>query len=279
MKYIGAHISIAGGVDKAVLRAYKLKATAFSMFTQNQRRWKSVLYSRQTIVNFKLMCETYNYQVNTILPHASYLINLGHPIDHLLKKSRYAFIDEINRCNLLGLVLLNFHPGNHLNKISIENCLDRISESINFALDHTKKVVLVIENTAGQGTSVGFSFEHLAKIISGVRYKDRIGVCLDTCHLFVSGYDLRSEYLCHCTFDKFDKIIGYHYLKGLHINDSKKPLCSKVDRHQNLGQGYIGYTVFRWIMKNSLFDNIPIILETTNSNLWLEEIAWLNSQQ
>lgn len=279
MKYIGAHVSIAGGLNMSVLRAYQLEATAFSFFTKNQRQWKSIPLSDRIISDFKTACNKFNYQPYQILPHGSYLINLGHPDVDLLKKSRYAFIDEIVRCYDLGLKLINFHPGSHLYKITEDACLERIADSINWSLSKTQDITLVIENTAGQGSNIGYCFEHLASIINRIEDKSRIGVCLDTCHLFSSGYDLRTKDLYNHTFKIFDRIVGFNYLKGVHINDSKSHFNSRIDRHHSLGKGYIGYETFIWMMKDNRFDNIPIILETINSDIWFEEIAWLKSNQ
>ncbi|QCI15828.1 deoxyribonuclease IV [Buchnera aphidicola] len=279
MNYIGAHVSSSGGLEKTVLRAIAINATAFSFFTKNQLQWFSPPLMKQKIDNFKLSCIKYKFTPQQILPHSSYLINLGHPIDSLLEKSRIAFINEINRCDDLGLVFLNFHPGSHLNKITETNCLLRISKSINIALKNTKNVTLVIENTAGQGTNVGYCFEHLSKIIKNVYDQSRIGVCIDTCHLFVSGYDLRSVQDCEYMFEKFNNLIGLKYLKGIHLNDSKKKINSRVDRHESLGLGEIGEIAFEWIINNINFNNIPMILETSNPKIWKEEIIWLRSKK
>lgn len=277
MNYIGAHVSSSGGLEKAVLRAFQIKATAFSFFTKNQRQWISLPLQKKNIDDFKEACIKYNFLPEKILPHSSYLINLGHPIDVFLEKSRAAFIDEIMRCDQLGLRFLNFHPGSHLNKISEITCLSRIAESINIALEKTKNVVAVIENTAGQGTNIGYRFEHLYEIIKKIDDKSRIGVCIDTCHLFASGYDLRTKIDYESTFNKFFDLIELKYLKGFHLNDSKKKFNSRVDRHESLGLGEIGTSVFQWIIKNKNFRNIPMILETINPKIWEKEINWLRS--
>lgn len=211
--------------------------------------------------------------------HDSYLINLGHPVAEALEKSRDAFIDEMQRCEQLGLSLLNFHPGSHLMQISEEDCLARIAESINIALDKTQGVTAVIENTAGQGSNLGFKFEHLAAIIDGVEDKSRVGVCIDTCHAFAAGYDLRTPAECEKTFADFARIVGFKYLHGMHLNDAKSTFGSRVDRHHSLGEGNIGHDAFRWIMQDDRFDGIPLILETINPDIWAEEIAWLKAQQ
>ncbi|PQQ30569.1 deoxyribonuclease IV [Photorhabdus luminescens] len=279
MKFVGAHVSAAGGVDQAVIRAHELKATAFALFTKNQRQWNAPPLAADVIDKFKENCERYGYGRRQILPHDSYLINLGHPESEALEKSRLAFIDEMQRCEQLGIDLLNFHPGSHLNKIDVDKCLVRIAESINIALNKTQGVTAVIENTAGQGTNLGFKFEHLAAIIDGVEDKSRVGVCIDTCHAFAAGYDLRTDDVCKQTFQQFEKVVGFQYLCGMHLNDAKSEFASRVDRHHSLGEGNIGKTPFSYIMKDARFDGIPLILETINPDIWPQEIAWLKLQQ
>lgn len=279
MKFVGAHVSAAGGVDQAVLRAHEIKATAFALFTKNQRQWKTAPLSTEVIDKFKKNCELYNYTPSQILPHDSYLINLGHPEEDALEKSRDAFLDEMQRCEQLGIELLNFHPGSHLNKIDVDKCLQKIAQSINITLEKTKNVTAVIENTAGQGTNLGYRFEHLAAIIDGVEDKSRVGVCIDTCHTFAAGYDLRTIEDCEKTFAEFEKVVGFQYLKAMHLNDAKSELASRVDRHHSLGEGNIGKVPFSYIMQDKRFDGIPLILETINPDIWPEEIAWLKSQQ
>lgn len=278
MKYVGAHVS-AAGVDQAVTRAHEINATAFALFTKNQRQWKAAELKPEIIERFKQNCQKYGFGKQQILPHDSYLINLGHPEAEALEKSRLAFIDEIQRCEQLGIGLLNFHPGSHLHKIDIDACLARIAESINIALDKTEGVTAVIENTAGQGTNLGFKFEHLAAIIDKVEDKQRVGVCIDTCHAFAAGYDLRTVENCELTFQQFSDIVGFEYLKAMHLNDAKSEYASRVDRHHSLGMGNIGHTPFRYIMQDARFDHIPLILETINPDIWPEEIAWLKAQQ
>lgn len=279
MKFIGAHVSASGGLENAAIRAAEINATAFALFTKNQRQWHAAPLTDEIISRFKAACKKYHYQPEHILPHDSYLINLGHPEAEALEKPREAFIDEMSRCQQLGLTLLNFHPGSHLKKISEEACLARIAESINIALDSTEGVTAVIENTAGQGSNLGFRFEHLAAIIDGVEDKSRVGVCIDTCHAFAAGYDLRSADACEQTFAEFERVVGLRYLRGMHLNDAKSAFGSRVDRHHSLGEGNIGHEAFRWIMRDSRFDGIPLILETVNPDIWAEEIAWLKAQQ
>ena len=273
MKYIGAHVSASGGVENAPLNAQAIGANAFALFTKNQRQWVSPPLTERSITLFKERCQQYGFQPEYILPHDSYLINLGHPDAEGLEKSRSAFLDEMQRCEQLGLKLLNFHPGSHLNRISPEACLDRIAESINLALSQTQGVTAVIENTAGQGSNMGFSFYHLRHIIDRVDDKNRVGVCIDTCHTFTAGYDLNEQY--EQVWKELDEVVGWKYLKAIHLNDSKKSLASHVDRHDNIGKGLITPLFFEKLMKDTRFNNIPIILETPDESLWAEEIAWL----
>ena len=275
MKYIGAHVSASGGVEFAPVNAHEIGANAFALFTKNQRQWVSKPLTEESISLFKENCEKYGFQPEYILPHDSYLINLGHPEEEGLQKSRAAFLDEMQRCELLGLKLLNFHPGSSLNKISIEDCLSLIAESINIALEKTKGVTAVIENTAGQGSNLGSEFWQLKYIIDRVNDKSRVGVCLDTCHTYTAGYDIVNEY--DKVFDEFDKEVGFNYLRGMHLNDSKKALGTHVDRHDSIGKGLIGKAFFERLMQDSRFDNIPLILETPDESKWKEEIAWLRS--
>jgi len=277
MKYIGAHVSASGGVENAPVNANEIGAKAFALFTKNQRQWFSNALSLASIKAFRENCEKYDYKPFQILPHDSYLINLGHPEKEPLEKSRASFLDEMQRCEQLGLDRLNFHPGSHLKAISEEECLSRIAESINIVLDKTKGVTAVIENTAGQGTNMGHKFEQIRFIIDKVEDKSRVGTCIDTCHAFTSGYDIKSQKGYAETFSQFDKIIGFNYLKGMHINDSKKELATRVDRHDNIGKGLLGEDVFRMLMNDPRFDNMPLILETPEESLWKEEIKNLYS--
>ena len=277
MKYIGAHVSIAGGVENAPLNAHGIGATGFAMFTKNQRQWFAPELSQVSIDAFKAMCAEYGYPPESILPHDSYLINLGNPDAEALAKSRESFVGELRRCAALGLDRLNFHPGSHLKKITEEQCIELIAESINIALRETDGVTAVIENTAGQGSNMGYRFEHLAGIISLVDDKSRVGVCLDTCHSFAAGYDLSSREACEATFAEFDRIVGFKYLRGMHLNDALKPLGSRIDRHSELGKGYIGWECFKYIMGDSRFDGMPLTLETIDESLWADEIATLKS--
>ena len=275
MKYIGAHVSAEGGVENTPLNAKEIGATAFALFTKNQRRWDAPPLSAKNIALFKENCAKNDFTAAQILPHDSYLINLGHPDNEALEKSRRSFNDEMLRAEQLGLSLLNFHPGSHLNAISVDECLRRISESINLALEKTKGVTAVIENTAGQGSNLGFSFVHLAQIIDKVEDKSRVGICIDTCHTYSAGYDLKTETGYQKTWHEFDEIVGSFYLRAIHLNDTKKEFGSRVDRHENLGLGYLGKDVFIRMMHDPRLNHIPIILETPDTSKWAEEIAWL----
>jgi len=276
-KYIGAHVSASGGVENAPLNAKAIGANAFALFTKNQRQWIAKPLTTESIDGFRRNMEGAGIQPRHVLPHDSYLINLGHPEEEGLEKSRAAFLDEMERCSLLGLDRLNFHPGSHLKLISEEACLQRIADSINWALEGSSGVTAVIENTAGQGSNLGHRFEHLAFLIEKVEDKSRIGVCLDTCHTFVAGYDLRTAEACEATFDEFERVVGFRYLRGMHLNDSKPDLGKRVDRHESLGKGKLGWEVFRFIMADRRFDDIPLVLETIDEAIWAEEIESLRA--
>ena len=272
-KFIGPHVSASGGVFNAPINATEVNATAFALFTKNQRQWFSNPLSESEIEKFKTERERSGIDPQYILPHDSYLINLGSPDAEALEKSRNSFFDEMYRCQQLGLTMLNFHPGSHLKKISVEECLERISESINMALSKTKGVTAVIENTSGQGSNVGFAFWHIKRIIDGVDDKSRVGVCIDTCHTYTAGYDLKNNY--SSVWDEFDTEVGMKYLRAIHLNDSKKELGSRVDRHDSIGKGLLGMEFFKTIMADRNLDHIPFILETPDETLWAEEIAML----
>ena len=275
MKWIGAHVSASGGVENAPLNAAKIGAKAFALFTKNQRRWEAKPLSETSIAAFKENCAANDFTPAQILAHDGYLINLGHPQAEGLAKSRAAFLDEMQRCEQLGLTTLNFHPGSHLKQISPDDCLARIAESINLALDKTAGVTAVIENTAGQGTNLGHRLEQLAAIIDKVADKSRVGVCLDTCHLFAAGYDLTSDAGYADVMAEFDRVVGFDYLKGLHLNDAKKDQASRVDRHASIGEGFLGIDSFRRLMGDPRLDAIPMILETPDDGRWAEEIKTL----
>ncbi|MBY0541666.1 MAG: deoxyribonuclease IV [Campylobacterales bacterium] len=275
MKYVGAHVSASGGVYNAPINAMAIGAKAFALFTKNQRQWAVKELDTKTIDKWFKELEKSGIQAKHILPHDSYLINLGHPELEARAKSFDGFVHEIQRCEILKLDRLNFHPGSHLRKISEEECLNNIAESMNKAIDITKDVKLVIENTAGQGSNLGYKFEHLAYIIDKIEDKSRVGVCIDTCHMFTAGYDIRTREAYDKTWNEFDAIIGREYLMGMHINDSKPELGSRVDRHDSLGVGKIGWDAFKFIMNDERMDDIPLVLETINEEIWAQEIQAL----
>lgn len=277
MKYIGAHVSAAGGVENAPINARKIGASCFALFTKNQRQWQAKPLSDKSINDFKSNCSTLGFGPGQILAHDSYLINLGHPEQAALEKSRLAFIDEMQRCRQLGIAMLNFHPGSTLNKISMDDCLATIAQSINLALQKVPDVMAVIENTAGQGSNAGFAFEQIKAIIDRVDDQSRIGVCIDTCHAFAAGYDFVTREGYEKTWDRFDSIIGFEKLKGMHLNDAKKQINSRVDRHESIGKGQLGLAAFRQIMEDNRLNNIPMILETPDSDIWAKEISLLKS--
>lgn len=273
MKYIGAHVSIAGGVENAPLNAERIGAKAFAMFTKNQRQWQAKPLEAKSIRAFQENLDRVGVQRRHVLPHDGYLINLGNPDPGKRQNSLDAFIDEAQRVEQLGLQLLNFHPGSHLREVSEEQCMDLIAVGIQQAIAHTRDVVFVLESTAGQGSNIGYTFEQLAYIIERVGVRKRMGVCLDTCHLYAAGYDIKDNY--HKVLAHFDQVLGFELLKGLHLNDSKSALGQRLDRHNSLGKGHLGWEVFARIMKDDRFDHIPIILETIASDLWPEEISRL----
>ena len=277
MKYIGAHVSAAGGVENAVKNAVEIGANGFALFTKNQRQWFAKPLSEKNIKKFKEYMQMHGFTPDAVLPHDSYLINLGHPETEKREKSLNSFIDEARRVEALGLKYLNFHPGSHLKKISEEECLDLIAESVNKAIKETNSCIFVIETTAGQGSNLGYKFEHLAYIIDKTEDKSRIGVCIDTAHIFAAGYDIRTKEAYEQTMKKFDETVGFKYLKGMHINDSKAKFASRVDRHHSLGKGEIGIDAFKFIMQDKRIDNIPLVLETIEPEIWPEEIKLLRS--
>ena len=276
-KYIGAHVSASGGVGNAILNAEAIGANAFALFTRNQRSWVSKPLPQLEIDGFKALLIDRGFKPEMVLPHDSYLINLGSPDEDTLQKSRAAFLDEMQRAQQLGLHLMNFHPGSHLNRISEEECLDQIAREVNSALAQTEGVTAVIENTAGQGTNLGWKFEHIARIIAGIDDKSRVGVCIDTCHTLAAGYDISTEMGYNFCFDEFERLVGFKYLRAIHLNDSKKGTGSHVDRHESLGLGMMGKEFFSRFMHDPRFDNMPIILETPDPTRWAEEIRWLRS--
>lgn len=278
MKYIGAHVSTGSGVSQAPVNADSIGAKAFALFTRNPSRWTSKPISDKEAGLFKERCAALGYSAAHILPHDSYLINLGSPDKDKLAQSREAFLDEFHRCSQLGLTMLNFHPGSHLNLVDVYTCISTIAESINMTLDATEGVKAVIESTAGQGSNLGYTFEQIKAIIDLVEDKTRVGVCVDTCHTFAAGYDFSTAEGYEATWQEFDRVIGLKYLCAMHINDTKKGLSSHVDRHAPLGQGELGAAFFTMLVNDPRMDDIPLILETPDESLWAQEIAWLYSE-
>lgn len=277
MKYIGAHVSTSGGVANAPLEAIAIGARSFALFTGSSNRWQSKALTEKDIAGFRDNCKEGGYEPVQILPHDNFLINLGSPDSQKLAMSRKSFLDEMQRCELLGLTMLNFHPGSHVNEIPEQRCLDLIAESINIALEKTSGVTAVLESTAGQGSNMGYRFEHLAYIIDKVEDKTRVGVCVDTCHTYSAGYDLASDAGYKKTWEEFDEIIGASYLKAIHLNDDMRKLGSRIDRHAEIGKGTLGMEFFRRFVNDPRFDDMPIILETPNPAIWPEEIKLLYS--
>lgn len=270
-------MSASGGVSNAPANARAIGADTFALFVKNQRQWAAKPLEAREIEKFAAECQRLGFDRSLLLPHDGYLINLGHPDDQALAKSRQAFTDEMQRCQALGLARLNFHPGSHLREISEEASLDRIAQSVGMALEATRGVTAVIENTAGQGSNLGYRFEHLAYIIDRVGDKSRVGVCIDTCHAFAAGYDLRSDDGWRATWEEFDRVVGFRYLAGMHLNDCLKPAGSRVDRHAPLGEGTLGIEPFRRMMRDPRFAGIPLILETPDESRWADELALLRS--
>jgi len=275
--YIGAHVSTSGGVQNAPLNAKEIGANAFALFLKNQRRWFEKPYPSDRVEKFKRNLRRLGFEADKVLPHAGYLINLCSPDREKAEKSFLALKDEVERANQLGLRFVNFHPGAHLNKYSEREALKIIAEGVNQIIAKTEGVVLVLETTAGQGSNLGYRFEHLAAIIEEVEDRTRIGVCIDTCHIFAAGYDISTEKGYFETLKHFEETVGFKYLKGVHLNDSKTPLGSRKDRHAALGEGYIGLTPFRLMVNDERFKEVPLILETPDPTRWPEEIKLLKS--
>ncbi len=275
MYYIGPHVSVGGGVANAPANAKALGATGFGMFVKNQRQWTAAPLAAADIEAFKRQMAADGYTATQVLPHAGYLINLANPDEAAHAKSMASLLDELQRCMALGLDKLNFHPGSHLRLITPQQACDRVALSINAALAQTSGVTLVIENTAGSGGNIGSTFEDLKTMVGGVDDTSRVGVCLDTMHLFGAGFDIRTRDGFLKTLEHFDQTVGMRYLRGLHLNDSKVGLGSHVDRHESLGAGLLGIDVFKCIMRDKRFENIPLVLETPNEELWAQEIRQL----
>jgi deoxyribonuclease IV len=277
MKYIGAHVSTCGGVENAPGNAAEISADAFALFTKNQKKWFEPPLSQESIALFKMHCKALNFAPEYILPHGSYLVNIGSPEPDVLQISRNSLLEEMKRCESLNLKFLNIHLGAHKKLVSEDDCLKICAETINICLQNSENIILVLENSAGQGTRMGYRFEQLAQVITLIEQQQRVGICLDTCHAFGAGYDLTNLNKCEKVFAEFDSIVGYKWLKGMHLNDSKVELASRKDRHAPLGEGLIGLDCFRYVMQNKKFDNIPLILETPEPDKWADEIIMLKA--
>lgn len=276
-KWIGAHVSAAGGVENAPVNAGEIGANALALFTKNQRQWNAKPYTDENIEKFKANLSELGIGPEQVLPHASYLINLGAPDDTTRTKSLNAFVDELTRVEQLGIRYLNFHPGSSKGEISTDECLQRIADAMKEAIDRTSSSILVLENTAGQGSTIGAGFEELADLIDRCNTPERVGVCIDTCHAFAAGYELRTVEGWNETMASFENTIGMKYLCGFHLNDSKADLGSRKDRHESIGKGVLGEEAFRSLMRDPRTSNVPLILETVDPELWADEIELLRS--
>lgn len=276
---VGAHVSAAGGVENAVRNAALVGANAFALFVKSQRKWDSPPFSAENVDAFKRRMREFGYLPKHVLPHGSYLVNLGNPDEEKRRKSFDCFLDDLQRCEQLGLELYNFHPGSTVGQATKEESIALIAECINDAHKSTKYITTVIENMAGSGNIIGSQFSELKGIIDNVEDKTRVGVCLDTCHAFAAGYDISTKDGWDATISAFDTEVGLSYLKGLHLNDSKAALGSKKDRHENIGLGHLGIATFRHIVSDPRMQDIPLILETPTfeaTDIWTKEIAALN---
>ena len=276
-KFIGAHVSSAGGVENAPLNAQKIGARAFALFTKNQKQWQAKPLTAESIAAFKRNLAASGISPRHVLPHDSYLINLGHPDPEKREKSVAALLDEARRAEQLGLPYLNFHPGSHLGALAEEECLDIIARGMKRVLAETESVGLLVENTSGQGNNVGYRFEHLARILERVALPKRTGVCLDSCHMFAAGYDIRTAEVYEKSMRRFDSVVGRRSLRAAHLNDAKVELSSRKDRHDSIGRGKLGLEAFRLLMNDPRFDDLPLVLETIDESLWPAEIKLLYS--
>lgn len=277
MKLIGAHVSIAGGVENAPCNAAVLQADTFAMFTKNQRQWNAPAYKESSVAAFKENCQKYGFSAGNILAHDSYLINLGQPDPVKRGSAVEAFKNELERCRQLGIKLLNFHPGSSLKQVSDEEDIKLIADSVRQAVDEVPDVTAVFENTAGQGSNMGWNFDQLAAMIEQTGVPERCGVCLDTCHAFAAGFDLSSDEGYENFWKEFDRKIGLKFLRGMHLNDAKGVCGGRLDRHDSIGKGNIGIETFRKLIRDKRTDGIPLILETPDESIWSEEIAMLKS--
>lgn len=277
LKY-GAHVGMSGGISSAVLNAMNIGANSFALFLKSPRRWVSPDIGDEEAEKFIRYCKQYGYDPRKdILPHGLYFINLANPIPENEEKSYNAFLDDLRRCEKLNIGHYNFHPGSSLNS-DHEDALKRLAKNINRAISETLFVKIVIENMAGHGNLVGSKIEDIREVIEMVEDKSRVGVCVDTCHLFAAGYDIRTQKDFDVFWKRFDEVIGMEYLSAIHLNDSKAPLGANKDLHQRLGYGFLGLETFRVIANNPKLEGIPLVLETPVGNddsIYGEEIKLL----
>lgn len=277
MKYLGVHIDAGENLAEVPVLASSLGASAFSFCPIDARKWSVPAYSPELIDEFQTACQQAGYTSDSILPHASLLLNLCSPDARKLKLSRISLVDQMSRCASLGLKMINFHPGATMKEMNEEGALALTAQSINYALEKTEDVIAVIENTAGQGSNIGYTFEQIAGIIDQVEDKTRVGVCIDTCHASAAGYDMATAESYEAVWQKFDDVIGREYLRGMHINDAMRPTGSRIDRHAPIGKGTLGSDFFAMLMADKRLDGIPMILETPDPSLWHIEIDWLKA--
>ncbi|KAI0786179.1 xylose isomerase-like protein [Abortiporus biennis] len=297
---VGPHVSAAGGIENTIINAASIGANAFALFVKSQRKWASSPLTEHSISTFKTRLKEFNYDVNHILPHGSYLVNLGNPDEAKREKSYQCFLDDLKRCELLGLKLYNFHPGSTVGQATPEESLSFIAECINRAHKATDDITIVLENMAGSGNVLGSTFAQLGTVIVQVNDKSRVGVCLDTCHMFAAvshspfilnscsyGTRAMTYELKKVGMTVFDREVGLKYLRGMHLNDSKSELNSKKDRHENIGLGHLKLSTFSHILTDPRTQNIPLILETPafdgpggtlaeGMDIWKKEIEVLN---
>ena len=262
---LGAHISIAGGLEQAIYRGESIDCTVIQIFTKNNRQWFAKPLTKESIHLFKKAW--HNSTIQSVVAHACYLINLGSPNIETRKKSTKSLAQELSRCTQLGIPYLVLHPGSK-GEMDEQQCLQQIAQQINVALESTPdNTTLLLETLAGQGSNLCYRFEQLAQIYQLSQHKNRLGICFDTCHVFTSGYDKTTERAYEAVWKKFDNILGLDLLKVIHVNDSKKPLGSRVDRHEHIGKGALGFETFRLLFNDNRFFDIPKILETPKENL------------
>ncbi|KAF8125960.1 xylose isomerase-like protein [Boletus edulis] len=277
---VGAHVSAAGGIENTIVNAARVRANAFALFVKSQRKWSSPPLTDENVASFKARMNEFGYDPKYILPHGSYLVNLGNPDEAKREKSYECFLDDLRRCERLGLMFYNFHPGSTVGNATKEESISLIAQSLNRVHKDTSSVITVIENMSGAKNIIGSQFTELRDIIEQVDDKSRVGVCLDTCHLYAAGYDISTKAGWDETMATFDEQVGLSYLRGMHLNDSKTPLGSKKDRHENIGLGTLKLPAFLTILSDPRVQNIPLILETPTfeaMEVWECEIKVLNA--